>query len=163
MRFAVQNGSSTVWSAWRSYVATARVALRAPSGTKKVWAQYRDAAKNVLNASDTIVLRLPAVTPTISLKVSGLTSGAITLGKRLTVKGKVTPPEPRRQQDHAHPAEEEGCALGTGEDLGARDRRRRRLQVDVQARPARQLPRAGDDHHDGGEHRRRDALAYSSR
>ena len=53
MRFAVLNGTTTVWSAWRSYGASAKVTLHAPDGSKKVWAQYRrDAAHAVLTASD---------------------------------------------------------------------------------------------------------------
>lgn len=93
IRFST-DGKAT-WSSWGPYNATATLTLPAGNGAKTVWAQYEDPAGNVFERSASITLATPTPTPTptpkVTLKLSGLKSGAIKLGKRVTAKGAVTP------------------------------------------------------------------------
>jgi len=56
---------------------TGTIAVTTPGGTGSSAASFTVTA--------------PVVTPTLTLKLSGLKSGAVKLGKRVTAKGKVTP------------------------------------------------------------------------
>ena len=89
MRFSTDGMAG--WTSWAAYTGTTSLTLPAGNGTKIVWAQYKDPAGNVFQSSATIVLAGPAPTPTLTLKLSGLKSGAVKLGKSVTVKGTVTP------------------------------------------------------------------------
>jgi photosystem II stability/assembly factor-like uncharacterized protein len=89
MRFST-DGKAT-WSSWASYSASAALTLPAGNGSKTVWAQYEDPAGNVFESSAAITLAVPTPAPTITLKLSGLKSGAVKLGKSVSAGGLVTP------------------------------------------------------------------------
>jgi hypothetical protein len=75
MRFST-NGKAS-WSGWAAYAATAPVTLPDGLGTKTVWAQFRDAAGNVLELSDDIKLvEGPADTTAPTVVGTGATEGA---------------------------------------------------------------------------------------
>jgi hypothetical protein len=98
MRFSLNDKAT--WSAWASYAASTSLTLPSGPGTRTVYAEYRDAAGNVLALSDAIELvasagptppPTPTTTPTLTLTLSGLTNGAVKLGRSVTAKGMVTP------------------------------------------------------------------------
>jgi hypothetical protein len=69
MRFSVDG--RVTWSAWAPYAAEAALRLPAGNGTKYVYADYRDAAGNTIQKSDTILLAVPVVAST-SATVNGI-------------------------------------------------------------------------------------------
>jgi len=96
LRFSLND--KVTWSPWASYATSTSLTLPSGLGTKTVYAQYRDAAGNVLELSDAIELvpsagptPTPTITPTLTLGLSGLEQGVLKLGKRVTARGTVTP------------------------------------------------------------------------
>jgi hypothetical protein len=75
MRFST-NGKAD-WSAWTAYAASAPLAVPDGLGTKTAWAQFRDAAGNVLELNDDIELvEGPADTTPPTVQVIGVVDGA---------------------------------------------------------------------------------------
>lgn len=75
MRFSTDG--KTTWSAWAGYATTAALTLPDGLGAKTVWAQFRDAAGNVLEISDDIELvDGPADVTGPTVTATGVTAGA---------------------------------------------------------------------------------------
>ena len=70
MRFS---SDGTTWTVWVAYAATSPFTLPTGDGTKTVYAQVADAAGNVSQVSDTIVLATTATPPQIT--ITGITPG----------------------------------------------------------------------------------------
>ena len=82
MRFSL-DGKAT-WSGWESYAAAKSLTLPGGLGAKTVYAQYRDAAGNVLELSDAIELVEPpdVTAPTIGMSGVDRTAPGTALGSR---------------------------------------------------------------------------------
>jgi hypothetical protein len=74
MRFSL-DGEAT-WSSWEPYEPSTALTLPAGLGTKTVSVQYRDAAGNVCDLSDTITLIAPPDTTPPTVVASGVRQGA---------------------------------------------------------------------------------------
>ncbi len=73
MRFSADGRTS--WSAWEACAAAKTIALPAGLGTKTVFAQYRDAAGNLLELSDAIELVAPPDVVPPLITAGGVTEG----------------------------------------------------------------------------------------
>ena len=118
----------------------------------------RAAARTLVGAGIYRYVLLPV--PKLTLTLSGLKSGALKLGRSLCREGQGDPQPLRPQQGQADRAEEEGPQVGRGQDHDAYEQRQGRLQLEVQARQARQLPPAGDGRQDDQERGRLDEVAH---
>ncbi|MGD0997122.1 MAG: hypothetical protein ABR941_02215 [Thermoleophilia bacterium] len=88
MRFASYDGTTLIYTAWQPYAAKATVAIYPPDGTKRVYADYRDPAGNMLTLSDAIVRDTTG--PTTSAKAAkGQEGKAIAL--KYLVRDKLSP------------------------------------------------------------------------
>jgi len=76
MRFSTD--AKATWSSWAAYAAVADLTLPSGAGSKTVWAQYRDAAGNVLELSDAIELIVapPLDTTDPAVAATGVSPGA---------------------------------------------------------------------------------------
>ena len=99
------------------------------------------------------------LTPHLTLKLSGLTSGALKLGKRLTAKGTVHATA-RRRQGHARRAAQARWHLAQGHNT-ARTDQHQGPPFSGTYRPAQRAltPREGHDRQDEHEHGRHDQMA----
>ena len=77
-------------AAWFEVYDDAQLTSSVPSGATSGTISVKTAYGTVTSATD-FTVTASTVTPTLTLKLSGLTSGALKLGKRLTAKGSVTP------------------------------------------------------------------------
>ena len=80
------HGTAALFSVSSAIRITATVPAGATSGTIAV-----TTAGGTGTSAASFTVTAPPFTPTLTLKLSGLTSGAIKLGKRVTAKGRVTP------------------------------------------------------------------------
>jgi hypothetical protein len=74
MRFSTDGKAS--WSGWETYAVAKALSLPAGLGAKTVYAQYRDAAGNVLELSDGIELTAPPDTTAPTIQASGVGEGS---------------------------------------------------------------------------------------
>jgi len=83
------NNASWGWSGWTAYSATAPWTLSTGSGNRFVYAQYRDAAGNVLQLVDVILLDAIAPTGTMSINNGAVatTSTTATVNSSITDSG----------------------------------------------------------------------------
>jgi len=85
-KVAFHGAAATTFSVSSAIKITATVPSGATSGTIAV-----TTASGTGTSATSFTVTAPPFTPTLTLKLSGLTSGAIKLGQRVTAKGKVTP------------------------------------------------------------------------
>ena len=73
MRFSTDDQDT--WSGWETYAASRSITLPGGLGDKTVYAEYRDAAGNVLGLSDSIELVAPADVTDPTISISGAAEG----------------------------------------------------------------------------------------
>ena len=141
------------------YAATNGGSAATTGGTRTVAPRSARAAATTLVGAG--VYRYVALSaPKLTLKLGGLRSGALRLGRRLTVDRQGDTLQPGRQQAEAQRAAQEGSRVGHGHDRPADHQHQRRLQLEIQAGQARQLPRAGLNRQDDQDRGRRDDVAH---
>ena len=94
-----------------------------------------------------------------TLKLSGLKSGAVALGKNVMASGKVTPVSLAGSKVKLTAQRKKSGKWVTAKTVSAIIRIHWGLQLEVQARPDGHLSHAGGDHEDSGAHRRHDRVA----
>jgi hypothetical protein len=92
------------------------------------------------------------VTPALTLKLSGLTSGALKLGKRLTAKGSVTPSSLVGNKVALTVQHKSGRKWRTVTTVARTIGTGGTYQPEVQAHQGRQLPHPSHDRQDGRQH-----------
>ena len=139
------------------YAATTGGAVGAATAGAEAPRAARTATSTLVGAGVYRYVLLPA--PSLTLKLSGLKRGALKLGRSLRASGRVTPSRFARSKVKLTVQRKRGHKWVRVKSVTRTGSRTRRLQLEVQAGQARQLPRAGRDRGDDQERGGRDEVA----
>ena len=150
-------GSAVVTDHTIVYAATTGGRAGTTSPTTAVPRAAAAAASTMVGAGVYRYVLVP--TPKVTLKLSGLKSGALRLGRRVTAKGVVTPSRLAGSKVKLSVQKKRSGRWVTRQERAAGDRSPRSLWLDLQARQQGRLSAAGHDREDGDEHGCRDGMA----